>query len=76
MAQRRRLEASVLCRLVRGDLDWIAMEALEKDRRRRYATANDLADDVERHLRHELVLAGPPGGLYRARRVLRAGCVT
>jgi hypothetical protein len=56
---------------VRGDLDWIAMKALEKDRQRRYATAHDLAEDIQRHLAHEPVLAGPPTAAYRARKFVR-----
>src|SRR6185437_8547198 len=50
---------------VRGELDWIVMKALEKDRRRRYETANDLAADVMRHLRDQPVEACPPSGWYR-----------
>jgi hypothetical protein len=45
--------------LVRGDLDWIVMKALEKDRTRRYETANGLAADIQRHLNNEPVLAHP-----------------
>ncbi len=50
---------------MRGDLDWIVMKALEKDRTRRYETANGLAADVERHLADEPVLACPPSAAYR-----------
>jgi Tol biopolymer transport system component len=50
---------------VQGDLDWIVMKALEKDRARRYETANALAEDLQHHLHHEPVLAGPPGVVYR-----------
>jgi tetratricopeptide (TPR) repeat protein len=56
---------------VRGDLDWIVMKALEKDRRRRYETANDFAEDIERHLKHEPVVASPPSTVYRARKFVR-----
>jgi hypothetical protein len=56
---------------VRGDLDWIVMKALEKDRQRRYATANELAEDIQRHLVHEPVLAGPPSAGYRTRKFVR-----
>jgi tetratricopeptide (TPR) repeat protein len=56
---------------VRGDLDWIVMKALEKDRARRYETANDFAEDVQRYLSHEPVLAGPPSALYRTRKFVR-----
>jgi serine/threonine protein kinase/WD40 repeat protein len=70
-AQRRHAEPSLLPRLVRGDLDWIAMKALEKDRARRYETANGLARDVERHLNGEPVVAGPPSNIYRAGKFMR-----
>ena len=52
-------------RLLRGELDWIAMKALEKNRNRRYATANDLARDLERYLASEPVETGPPSAGYR-----------
>jgi serine/threonine protein kinase/tetratricopeptide (TPR) repeat protein len=67
----RRTDPKRLGALIRGDLDWIVMKALEKDRMRRYATASDLAMDVQRHLTGEPVLAAPPGRIYRARRFLR-----
>src|SRR5262249_35431557 len=54
---------------IRGELDWIVMKALEKDRKRRYETAQGLASDVQRYLRHDPVLARPPGTLYRFRKV-------
>jgi serine/threonine protein kinase/WD40 repeat protein/Tfp pilus assembly protein PilF len=56
---------------VRGDLDWITMKALEKNRERRYDAANGLAADLERHLNHEPVLARPPSALYRLGRAMR-----
>lgn len=71
VAHHRRIEPAMLSKLVRGDLDWIVMKALEKDRRRRYDTANALAEDIERHLRHEPVLASPPGTVYRAQKFVR-----
>ncbi|MFH0982639.1 MAG: protein kinase [Planctomycetota bacterium] len=71
IAMRRRSDPASLVRFVRGDLDWIAMRALEKDRTRRYSTAKDLAEDIERHFRHEPVLAGPPGATYRVRKFVR-----
>lgn len=58
-------------RRLRGDLDWIIQKALEKDRERRYATAAALAEDVERHLAHEPVLASAPGLAYRVRKFTR-----
>jgi len=57
--------------VVLGELDWIVMKALEKDRNRRYETASGLAGDVERHLRHEPVLACPPSNWYRFRKLAR-----
>ncbi len=56
---------------VRGDLDWIVMKTLEKDRSRRYDTAGGLAEDIRRHLEHEPVLARGPGVAYRVERFLR-----
>ncbi len=56
---------------VRGDLDWIVMKALEKDRARRYETPNSLASDIRRHLEHEPVLARGPRATYRVERFLR-----
>ncbi len=68
IAKHRRTEPAHLARQLRGDLDWIIMKALEKERARRYETANGLALDIERHLKHEPVLAGPPGAAYRAKK--------
>jgi eukaryotic-like serine/threonine-protein kinase len=65
IAARRSMEPSKLATMVRGELDWIAMKALEKDRTRRYATANDLARDLQRYLADEPVEAGPPSARYR-----------
>jgi len=56
---------------VRGDLDWIVMKSLEKDRARRYETANGLAEDIRRHLEHEPVLARSPSTTYRLQKFLR-----
>ena len=64
----RGTEPKRLGQLVRGELDWIVMKALEKDRRRRYETANGLARDVERYLSHEPVAACPPSRTYRLRK--------
>src|SRR5712692_3241288 len=60
ISAQRQLDPAQLTRLVRGDLDWIVMKALEKDRNRRYETANSLAMDLQRHLQDEPVLARPP----------------
>jgi serine/threonine protein kinase len=57
--------------LLRGDLDWIAMKALERDRERRYATPAELAADLRRYLNHGAVLARPPSTAYRARKYIR-----
>jgi tetratricopeptide (TPR) repeat protein len=70
-AQHRQTEPPKLISLLRGDLDWIVLKCLEKDRSRRYATANGLAADVQRHLDNEPVLAGPPTAAYRVGKVLR-----
>jgi serine/threonine protein kinase/tetratricopeptide (TPR) repeat protein len=70
-ARHRRTEPPKLLKLVRGDLDWIVMRCLEKDRTRRYETATGLAMDVERHLNQEPVVARPPSRLYRFRKLVR-----
>ncbi len=67
-AQRRGLAPPALVRSVRGDLDWIVMKSLEKDRARRYETANGLALDIQRYLANETVSARPPSVLYRLRK--------
>jgi serine/threonine protein kinase/tetratricopeptide (TPR) repeat protein len=71
IAANRDIEPEHLKRTLRGDLDWIVMKALEKDRRRRYETANGLASDVMRHLAHEPVVAAPPSRTYRMRKFVR-----
>jgi serine/threonine protein kinase len=65
-ARARALEPAGLGRALRGDLDWVVMMALEKQRRARYDSVGDLAADVRRHLRNEPVLAGRPSTIYRA----------
>jgi alpha-tubulin suppressor-like RCC1 family protein/serine/threonine protein kinase/tetratricopeptide (TPR) repeat protein len=70
-ATARQADPRALQRRLRGDLDWIVMKALEKDPTRRYATANDFVEDIQRHLAHEPVLAGPPSALYRGRKFVR-----
>lgn len=67
----RQTEPERLTRLVRGELDWIAMKALEKDRNRRYETANDFAQDLQRYLVDEPVRACPPSAWYRFRKFVR-----
>jgi eukaryotic-like serine/threonine-protein kinase len=71
VAGRRQSEALKLPRLLRGDLDWIVMKALDKDRGRRYETANALAMDVQRHLKNEPVTARSPSPLYRLEKLIR-----
>jgi serine/threonine protein kinase/tetratricopeptide (TPR) repeat protein len=71
LAASRGTEPAKLARLVRGELDWIVMKALEKDRNRRYKTANGFALDVQRHLADEPVLACPPSAGYRFRKFAR-----
>jgi serine/threonine protein kinase len=70
-AHHRCTEPPKLIHLVRGDLDWIVMRCLEKNRSRRYATANGLARDLERHLHDEPVSARPPSALYRVQKLVR-----
>ena len=70
IARARQTDASKLCNLLRGDLDWIVMRCLEKDRARRYETANGLALDLERYLASEPVLARPPSAGYRFRKFI------
>jgi serine/threonine protein kinase len=70
-ANHRQSEPARLASLMRGDLDWIVMQALEKDRTRRYATANELAMDIQRYLDGEPVLARPASSLYRFQKFVR-----
>jgi tetratricopeptide (TPR) repeat protein len=60
-----------LARRLRGDLDWVTMKAMAKERERRYASVSELAADVRRHLAHEPVVAGPPGVRYRLGKFVR-----
>src|SRR5438093_4298800 len=70
-AKHRHTDAPKLIHLLRGDLDWIVMKALEKDRARRYETANGLARDIQRYLADEPVGARPPSKLYRFQKMAR-----
>ena len=70
-ARRRSADAPRLIHVLRGDLDWIVMKCLEKDRTRRYETANGLAADLKRHLINEPVVARPPSTLYRVQKTVR-----
>jgi len=65
VAGRRQVDPTALAKLVRGDLDWIVMKALDKDRRRRYGTASELVDDLTRYFRDEPVSARRPSAAYR-----------
>jgi serine/threonine protein kinase/tetratricopeptide (TPR) repeat protein len=71
VAADRQTEPKKLIALVRGELDWIVIKCLEKDRSRRYETANALATDLQRYLANEPVLAGPPSTVYRVRKFVR-----
>ncbi len=70
VASRRQSEPSKLVHSISGDLDWIVMKALEKERDRRYETANALALDLERHLNNEPVSARPPSARYRFQKLV------
>jgi len=70
-AKRRSSDAPKLIHLLKGDLDWIVMKCLEKDRTHRYETANGLAMDLKRHLDNEPVVARPPSNLYRFQKLVR-----
>jgi serine/threonine protein kinase len=71
LAANRGTEPAKLTKLVRGELDWIVLKALEKDRNRRYETANGLAMDIQRYLADEPVLACPPSAGYRLKKFVR-----
>jgi eukaryotic-like serine/threonine-protein kinase len=71
IADRRCTEPDKLGKMLRGDLDWIVLKALEKDRSRRYETANGLAVDIQRYLTSEPVTARPPTNLYRLGKLIR-----
>jgi WD40 repeat protein len=71
ISAQRHMEPAKLTKLMRGELDWIVMKTLEKDRNRRYETANGLAADVQRYLNDETVQACPPSAWYRFRKLAR-----
>jgi serine/threonine protein kinase/tetratricopeptide (TPR) repeat protein len=71
ISAQRKTEPAKLAKLVRGELDWIVMKALEKDRGRRYETANGFARDIERYLADEPVEACPPSAGYKLRKFVR-----
>ena len=70
-ARNRQTEPRRLAGDLRGDLDWITMRCLEKDRTRRYGSASELADDIRRHLASQPVIASPPGAAYRVGKFVR-----
>ena len=70
-AKRRSADSAKLVNMLRGDLDWIVMKCLEKDRTRRYETANGLVADIRRHLSNEPVVARPPSTVYRFQKMVR-----
>ena len=71
ISAQRQMDPATLTRLVQGELDWIVMKALDKDRNRRYETANGLAMDLQRYLSDEPVVACPPSATYRLRKFAR-----
>lgn len=78
VAAQRGIEPAQLTKSITGDLDWVVMKALEKERSRRYETANGLAEDIRRHLADEPVSASPPSTSYRVRKFIkrnRAGVI-
>ena len=71
VASKRGTDSRKLTQTVRGELDWISMKALEKDRQRRYATAAGFAEDIERYMNDEAVQACPPSSIYLFRKFVR-----
>ncbi len=79
IAGERDTTSAALAAMLRDDLDWIAARCLEKDRAERYGSAQELADDIRRHLNQEPVIARPPSALYRSRRFVarhRVACAS
>jgi tetratricopeptide (TPR) repeat protein len=68
IAVNRGTDARSLVKLLQGDLDWITMKAMAKDRTHRYSSASELGADIDRYLAHEPVSAGPPGAMYKLRK--------
>jgi len=71
VAANRRCEPATLMKLVRGDLDWVVLKAIEKDRNRRYATPLELAADLQRYLENEPITARPPSTAYKVQKFIR-----
>ncbi len=76
ISEQRGMTPASLSKLMRGELDWIVMKALDKDRNRRYETANGLAQDIERYLRDEPVQAGPPSTRYQWQKFVKRNRAT
>lgn len=70
LAEQRKLEPRVFASRLSGELDWITMKALEKERSRRYASVSEFSADIQRYLKNEPVLAGPPSATYRAKKFI------
>ena len=71
ISAQRQIEPAKLKKLVSGELDWIVMRSLEKDRGRRYQTASALADDIEHYLTDQPVAASPPSKVYQIQKFVR-----
>ena len=71
VAKRQQTDMRSLYRTLHGDLDWVALKAMEKDRTRRYPSASELAADIRRHLADEPVIARPPSASYRLRKLAK-----
>ena len=71
IAEHRRTDPNSLQSELKGDLDWITMKAMAKDRTHRYASASELAADIERHLRYEPIMASPPSTTYRIKKYIK-----
>jgi serine/threonine protein kinase/tetratricopeptide (TPR) repeat protein len=71
IAQQRGADVAALHKQLKGDLDWITMKAMEKDRTRRYSTASDLAADITRHLNEKPIIARPPSNIYNIGKFVR-----
>ena len=76
IAKRRHTDPASLARELQGDLDWVTLKAMEKDRTHRYASASELAADIRRHLADEPVLARSAGAGYRIRKFVKRGLVS
>ncbi len=71
IATNRGLDVKRLRHVLSGDLDWVVIKSLEKDRNRRYSTPGNFAEDIDRYLKHEAIIARPPSTAYRLRKLIR-----